>query len=77
MTIDKKSKDEKIQYDINREAAKISLLSSGEIDKYEKCIIDTSGTLLLLVTFQFINRIPATFKIFTYTPKYFYEPHSY
>ena len=24
-----------IQYDINREAAKISILSSGEIDEYE------------------------------------------
>ena len=28
-------RDEKLQYDINREAAKISALSSGEIDKYE------------------------------------------
>ena len=28
-------KDEKLQYDINREAAKISVLSSGKIDKYE------------------------------------------
>ena len=27
--------DEKLQYDINREAAKISALSSGEIRKYE------------------------------------------
>ena len=27
--------DEKIQYDINREVAKISLLSSGKINKYE------------------------------------------
>ena len=35
MTIDNKIKDEKLQYDINREAAKISALSSGEIDKYE------------------------------------------
>ena len=35
MTIDDKIKDEKIQYDINREAAKISALSSGKIDKYE------------------------------------------
>ena len=35
MTIDDKIKDEKIQYDINREAAKISPLSSGKIDKYE------------------------------------------
>ena len=27
-----------IQYDINREAAKISTLSSGEIDEYEHLI---------------------------------------
>ena len=26
--------DEKLQYDFNREAAKISALSSGKIDKY-------------------------------------------
>ena len=35
MAIDDKIKDEKLQYDINREAAKISALSSGKIDKYE------------------------------------------
>ena len=35
MTIEDKIKDEEIQYDINREAAKISALSSGKIDKYE------------------------------------------
>ena len=35
MTIDDKTRDEKLQYDINREAAKISALSSGKIDKYE------------------------------------------
>ena len=35
MTIDDKIKDEKLQYDINREAAKMSALSSGKIDKYE------------------------------------------
>ena len=28
-------REEKLQYDINREAAKISTLSSGKIDKYE------------------------------------------
>ena len=37
MTIDDKIRDEKLQYDINREAAKISALSSGKIDKY-KCL---------------------------------------
>ena len=35
MTIDDKIKDEKLQYNINREVAKISTLSSGKIDKYE------------------------------------------
>ena len=35
MTIEDQIKDEKLQYDINREAAKISTLSSGKIDKYE------------------------------------------
>ena len=32
MTIDDKIRDEKLQYDINREAAKISALSSGKTD---------------------------------------------
>ena len=35
MTIDDKIRDEKLQYDINREAAKILALSSRKIDKYE------------------------------------------
>ena len=35
MTIDDKIKDEKLQYNINREAAKISALLTGKIDKYE------------------------------------------
>ena len=35
MTINDKIRDEKVQYDINREEAKISALSSGKIDKYE------------------------------------------
>ena len=35
MTIEDQIKDEKLQYDINREAAKISAFSSGKIDKYE------------------------------------------
>ena len=35
MTIEDQIRDEKLQYDINREAAKISALSSDEIDKYE------------------------------------------
>ena len=35
MTIEDQIKDEKLQYDINREAAKISALSSAKLDKYE------------------------------------------
>ena len=35
MTINEQIKDEKLQYDINREAPKISSLSSGKIQKYE------------------------------------------
>ena len=35
MTNDDKVRDEKLKYNINREAVNISVLSSGEIDKYE------------------------------------------
>ena len=35
MTINDQIRDEKLQYDINREAAKISALSSGKTHKYE------------------------------------------
>ena len=35
MTINDQIKDEKLQYDIDREAAKISALSSGKLYKYE------------------------------------------
>ena len=35
MTINHQISDEKLQYDINREAAEISALSSGKIHKYE------------------------------------------
>ena len=35
MTINDQIKDEKLQYHINREAAKISALSSGKLHKYE------------------------------------------
>ena len=35
MTSDDEIKYEELQYDINREATKISALSSGQIDKYE------------------------------------------
>ena len=35
MTINDQIRDEKLQYDINREATKISALSSGKIHEYE------------------------------------------
>ena len=35
MIIDDQTRDEKLLYNINREAAKISALSSGKTDKYE------------------------------------------
>ena len=35
MTINDQLKDEKLQDNINREAAKISTLSSGKLHKYE------------------------------------------
>ena len=35
MKIDDRIRDEKVQYDINREAAKISALPPGKIDKNE------------------------------------------
>ena len=35
MTIDDKIRDEKLKYDIHREAAKVSASSPGKIDKYE------------------------------------------
>ena len=35
MIIDDKIRDEKLQYDIYRETAKISVLQSGKFDKYE------------------------------------------
>ena len=35
MTFNDQIRDEKLQYDINRKAAEISVISSGKIDKYE------------------------------------------
>ena len=35
MTIDDQIRDEKLQYDINREVAEISALSSNKFNKYE------------------------------------------
>ena len=35
MIIGDKIRDEKLQYDISKEAVKVSILSSGKINKYE------------------------------------------
>ena len=60
MTIEDQIKDEKLQYDINREAAKISALSSGKIDKYEYL---TGGEILPSNQRQIIEQAK-----FTYSP---------
>ena len=46
MTIDDKIRDEKLQYDVDREVVKILALSSGKIDKYE--YLTDEETLLLI-----------------------------
>ena len=46
MTTGDKIRHEKLQYDINREAAKISALSSGKTDKYEYLIGKQIVTLI-------------------------------
>ena len=53
MTINDQIRDEKLQYDINREAAKISALSSGKIHKYEYL---TGGDILLSNQQQIIEQ---------------------
>ena len=35
MTTNDTNRDEKVQYDTNKEAGKVSALSSGKVDKYE------------------------------------------
>ena len=60
MTIEDQIKDEKLQYDFNREAAKISVLSSGKIDKYEYL---TGEEILPLNQQQMIQQAK-----FTYSP---------
>ena len=40
MTIDDQIRDEKLQYNINREAAKICALSSNKFNKYEYLIAE-------------------------------------
>ena len=60
MTIEDQIKDEKLQYDIDREAAKKSALSSGKVDKYEYL---TGEEILLSNQQQIIEQAK-----FTYSP---------
>ena len=60
MTIDDQIRDEKLQYDINKEAAKISALSSGKFHKYEYL---TGGDILPSNQQQIIEQVK-----FTYSP---------
>ena len=60
MTIKDQIRDEKLQYDINREAAKISVLSSGKIDKYEYL---TGEEILLSNQQQIIEQAKFTYSL--------------
>ena len=60
MTIENQIRDEKLQYDINREAAKISALLSGRLAKYEYL---TGEEILLSNQQQVIQQAK-----FTYSP---------
>ena len=58
MTINDKIRDEKLQYDIIKEAAKISALSSGKIDKYEylideEVLLSDQSRIILRVKFTY------------------------
>ena len=58
MTVEDQIRDEKLQYDINRDAAKISALSSNKIDKYEYL---TGEDILLSNQQQIIEQTRFTF----------------
>ena len=60
MTIDDQMRAEKLQYDINREAAKLSALSSKKLNRYEYL---TGEEILLSNQKQLIEQAK-----FTYTP---------
>ena len=60
MTIDDQIRDEKLQYDINREAAKVSTLSSGKISEYEYL---TGEEILLSKQKQIIEQTKFTYSL--------------
>ena len=62
MTSDDQIKDEKLQYDINRDAAKMSALSSGKIVKYELVIV------LLVKKYYLLIKKKKKKSKFTYSP---------
>ena len=62
MTINDQIRDEKLQYDFNRDVAKISALSSGKIHKYEYL----TGEDMLPSNQQQI--IEQAYLFFTYSP---------
>ena len=66
MTIDDQIRDKKIQYDINRETAKISALSSGKIDQYEYL---TGKEILTSNQKQIIERAKFTYYLLKQTKK--------
>ena len=53
MTIDDKIKEEKIKYDMSGEAAKITALSSGKIDKYE-CVYARASVCVCVCVHVFV-----------------------
>ena len=54
MAIDDKIRDEKLQYDVDREVVKILALSSGKIDKYEYL---TDEEILLLIEAKLYRKL--------------------
>ena len=58
MTINDQIKDEKLQYNINREAAKISALSSGKLHQYEHL---TGEDILASTQPQIIEQTKSTY----------------
>ena len=60
ITTDDQIRDEKLHYDINREVAKISPLSSGKINKYEYL---TGEVILLFNQKQIIEQTTFTYSL--------------
>ena len=61
MIIDNKIKDEKLHYDINREAGKISALCSGKSDKYK--YLTKSGEILTSDQSKIIEQAKFTYSL--------------